>query len=337
MKVAVIGSWREETKKYGWDLRQGDYFEDFCIEIGKCLAKNNHELIVARIDNNSQTADRFVHNGYKMSKFKKDQGPVLTIVEHLQHQKIWAKSHIRCVDLADAVIVIGGADGTYIAGQEAIMRKKRLLPLPLFGGAALELYNDFRRVIDPQYISELEHQTSLSFSEERMKVSISKLIEALHNFPRILIIHGRSDDKIKLKKFLTKEIKINNLPPPVIMNQKVRSGEVIPEFFEKLASETDGAIALVTAEDIGASAIDNKGKHYRAIDISKISPRARQNVWVEVGWFWGRMGRDRIMLLNRGDIDFPSDLESIIRHEYREHPGERKIEIERFINGIRRK
>ena len=30
--------------------------------------------------------------------------------------------------------------------------------------------------------------------------------------------------------------------------------------------------------------------------------------WLEAGWFWGRLGRENLLVLSRGEIEFPSDL-----------------------------
>src|SRR3990172_1403967 len=119
------------------------------------------------------------------------------------------------------------------------------------------------------------------------------------------------------------------------MSERAHAGESIPELFEELAATADDAIAVVTAEDIGAPAVNSNGTSILAIDVRQLNPRARQNIWVEVGWFWGRLGRDRIMLLHRGDTDIPSDLGSIIRQEYKDDPSERIDELGKFVDGLK--
>ena len=41
-------------------------------------------------------------------------------------------------------------------------------------------------------------------------------------------------------------------------------------------------------------------------------PRARQNVVLELGYFLGRLGRDKVFMLHTGNIEQPSDLAGII-------------------------
>lgn len=58
---------------------------------------------------------------------------------------------------------------------------------------------------------------------------------------------------------------------------------------------------------------------------------ARQNVWVEVGRFWGRLGRDRVLLLVRGNLEIPSDLDGIEYHSYKQSVLELEPKIQSFL------
>ncbi len=53
---------------------------------------------------------------------------------------------------------------------------------------------------------------------------------------------------------------------------------------------------LLTADDVG-----------RAKASKEDSPRARQNVILELGYFVGRLGRDKVRALKKGGIGMPSD------------------------------
>jgi hypothetical protein len=52
---------------------------------------------------------------------------------------------------------------------------------------------------------------------------------------------------------------------------------------------------------------------------------------VEVGWFWGRLGRNRVLLLVRGDVEIPSDLDGIEYHAYKRSVLEAEAGIRRFL------
>jgi predicted nucleotide-binding protein len=98
-----------------------------------------------------------------------------------------------------------------------------------------------------------------------------------------------------------------------------------------VADGVDGAIAVVTPDDVGslAQASDNESEE-------KLEKRARQNVWLEVGWVWGRAGRDRILLLVRGDAVLPSDLLGTETVEYKTSPlePEARTRIDQFVESL---
>jgi predicted nucleotide-binding protein len=105
------------------------------------------------------------------------------------------------------------------------------------------------------------------------------------------------------------------------MAQEFTAGQTLPEKFEALASEADAAIALATPDDLASIASET--------DVKRL--RARQNVWVEVGWFWGRLGRNRVLLLVRGNVEIPSDLDGIEYQRYKRSVLESKGVIRRFL------
>lgn len=41
-------------------------------------------------------------------------------------------------------------------------------------------------------------------------------------------------------------------------------------------------------------------------------PRARQNVLLELGYFIGRLGRDKVCALKRGSLEIPSDFAGVV-------------------------
>ena len=59
--------------------------------------------------------------------------------------------------------------------------------------------------------------------------------------------------------------------------------------------------------------------------------RARENVWLEAGWFWGRLGRENLLALSRGEIEFPSDLTGLEVYGYQENPTERAEKLRAYL------
>lgn len=107
---------------------------------------------------------------------------------------------------------------------------------------------------------------------------------------------------------------LHGVAPPVIMDLSGSGAVTVPHVFEDLASQVSAAIVIVTADDIGGFAREFGDKIVPATRL-KLEVRARENVWVEVGWFWGRLGRERIFLWLKDSVELPSDLQGVARTE----------------------
>lgn len=330
MWVAIVGSCRASAPE-GWSIHFPDEFAKACFALGESLAENGHKLVIAHA--NEPVADKFAKDGFE-SKCRSLGRPIDIRVAETP-SKVWAQAHLHAVTEADAVIAVGGADGTYTAAQAAILAGKRLIPVPCFGGAARSIllaeYSSTRVVTDRmRRLNLIKPDGNDQWIHELCEV----VIEVLRDFPRILVIHGHSRDRLALCEVLRAiEPKI---PPPVVMQATKPSGYSIPDEFDRYARAADAAIALITPDDCGIAVVDDQGADIPARSARTLHLRARQNVWVEVGWFWGRLGIDRMMLLTKGkDIEIPSDLRSINSQDYFESPAERSFDIRHFVNLLR--
>lgn len=90
---------------------------------------------------------------------------------------------------------------------------------------------------------------------------------------------------------------------PVVLRREVSAGET---YFNKFKSfdHIDAAICLLTADDIGRLSSDQE------IDNEK---RARQNVIWELGFFAGKLGASRVVLLTEDGVIVPSNLDGVHR------------------------
>jgi predicted nucleotide-binding protein len=86
-----------------------------------------------------------------------------------------------------------------------------------------------------------------------------------------------------------------------ILHEQPSGGRGILEKLDAYAASAGFAVALLTADDLG-----------RAKDTNNEAPRARQNVVFEAGYFAGRLGRARVVLLHEAGVDLPSDLTGIV-------------------------
>jgi len=66
-------------------------------------------------------------------------------------------------------------------------------------------------------------------------------------------------------------------------------------------SDVAFAVVLLTPDDIGAEQVPN----------AKRSPRARQNVILELGYFMGKLGRKNVAAILKGEVERPSDYDGV--------------------------
>ena len=115
---------------------------------------------------------------------------------------------------------------------------------------------------------------------------------------KIFVVHGRNNEiKETVARFLEK-IGLT----PIILHEQPNSGRTIIEKFEVYSSDISFAVVLLTPDDVGR--INKKN--------SKLQPRARQNVILELGYFMGRLGRSRVCALYNKEVELPSDYQGIV-------------------------
>jgi predicted nucleotide-binding protein len=113
---------------------------------------------------------------------------------------------------------------------------------------------------------------------------------------KIFIVHGHNNEiKQTVARTITK-LKLE----PIILHEQIEQGRTIIEKFEKNSSDVNFAIILLTADDEGKAKIETDFKI-----------RARQNVVFEMGYFLGKLGREKVFLLLENGVDKPSDLDGI--------------------------
>ncbi len=87
------------------------------------------------------------------------------------------------------------------------------------------------------------------------------------------------------------------------MHEQPSKGKTIIEKFEE-NSDVDYAIVLLTPDDIGGIKDIEK--------LNDLKPRARQNVIFELGFFVGKLGRDKLCALKKGNLEILSDFSGVI-------------------------
>jgi predicted nucleotide-binding protein len=119
---------------------------------------------------------------------------------------------------------------------------------------------------------------------------------------KIFIVHGHDDaSKNELASFLYR-IGLR----PIILHEQPKGGKTIIELFEKYSAGVQYSFVLLTPDDVGGT------------DKEQLRARARQNVILEMGYFLGKLGRERLCCLSKGEVEPPSDMTGILFLRYKE-------------------
>lgn len=161
MRVAVFGS--SETSNEVRRITDPEGVGDFCRSLGRLLSNWPHTVLVA--SDSQRSADSRLVDGILSSATRRAKIAVYHRVGNErkegrppfdQHQPRDAfdreaihQEHVEPVHLwmlheADVAIVVGGGKHAYAAGLAAAFTGCRLIPVAAFGGAARQLWLDFR-------------------------------------------------------------------------------------------------------------------------------------------------------------------------------------------------
>jgi hypothetical protein len=130
--------------------------------------------------------------------------------------------------------------------------------------------------------------------------SRSSLLPATKN---VFIIHGRDEtNQLRLSKLVREDFKLS---PVVLLDKPGRSAPTIDKF-EQHAQTCSYAIALFTADD---KVITKGGEEYW---------QPRPTVIFETGWFVGRLGKERVLILLQERVKIYSDFDGVNRIHFRD-------------------
>ncbi|HEX4756005.1 MAG TPA: nucleotide-binding protein [Candidatus Dormibacteraeota bacterium] len=125
---------------------------------------------------------------------------------------------------------------------------------------------------------------------------------------RVFIVHGRNDTvRLDVARFL--ESGATNFEVK-ILTETINRGRTIIEKFEDEAGSSTFAVVLLTADDEGGPR-----------SAPERHPRARQNVILELGYFIGRLRRDKVAILYEPGVELPSDVDGVAYIELDQNGG----------------
>ncbi|MBI5684048.1 MAG: nucleotide-binding protein [Verrucomicrobia bacterium] len=118
------------------------------------------------------------------------------------------------------------------------------------------------------------------------------------NAKKVFVVHGHNDAlKTAAARLLTKL----QLEPIILHEQPNKSRTIIEKFLDY--SDVAFALVLLTADDWGGL-VNGPPESYNR--------RARQNVILELGFFIGRLGRERVVAIYEAGVEIPSDYSGVL-------------------------
>ena len=133
---------------------------------------------------------------------------------------------------------------------------------------------------------------------------------------KVFIVHGRDDKpKLELARMLEKlGFKV------IILSEQPDKGRTIIEKLEQETIDIGYAFVILTPDDVGMERglfekMSAEPEKYRDVGLCY---RARQNVALELGYFVGKFGRNRVCCLYKGNVELPSDIHGVLFKKFNE-------------------
>jgi len=131
----------------------------------------------------------------------------------------------------------------------------------------------------------------------------------------VFIVHGHDEaNALKLDALIRDRFKLRT----IVLRFEANRGRTLIDKFEQEAARANFALVLLSPDDL----IDVKDAPYL---------QARPNVFFELGWFYGRLGRERTTIVWKRGGKLPTDLDGVGRVEFTTSVDEAYLELEREL------
>ena len=219
------------------------------------------------------------------------------------------------------------------SGLDKLIRRLKMLITKIYDSGSsyledLNKINFFSSIAYPNMPDSINFN-AWSSGRDRTVNLIGTIIEELELFPKdtsmnnievaridrtnIFIVHGRDDGaKETVAGFIDKLGLV-----ATVLHEQTNSGATIIEKIEK-NTDVGFGIVLYTACDVGGI----------KTDLDNLKPRARQNVVFEHGFLMGKIGRENVVALVKGNVEIPNDISGVV-YESMDEGGAWKYKIAR--------
>lgn len=133
----------------------------------------------------------------------------------------------------------------------------------------------------------------------------------------IFVVHGRAEaPRLEVENLIRRATMVE----PIVLAEQIGGGAVtlIEKLEEHLGTGSPAAFAVIimTGDDLGRLKEDGE----------QDSPRARQNVVLELGYAMGTLGRRKVAILHEDGLELPSDISGVAYYPL-DGPGAWKTRI----------
>lgn len=112
---------------------------------------------------------------------------------------------------------------------------------------------------------------------------------------KVFVVHGHDEGARETVARFLMQLGFD----PIILHEQANQGRSVMGKVEA-HGDVDFAVVLLTPDDVGCAQGGTP------------EPRVRQNVLLELGYFLGRLGRDKVCALKRGSVEIPSDFAGVV-------------------------
>lgn len=152
-------------------------------------------------------------------------------------------------------------------------------------------------------ISNLEGLIEVLETEAQLSAKGSIASKATrHDGHKVFLVHGRNEAALQGVARFLERLGLET----VVLREQPNQGRTIIEKVEEY-SDVGFAVILLTPDDLGRGPDDGE---------DALHPRARQNVILELGFFIGRLGRNRVCALYVPGVEKPSDYDGVAYVEF---------------------
>lgn len=129
---------------------------------------------------------------------------------------------------------------------------------------------------------------------------------------RVFIVYGHDANSREQLELLLRRMRLE----PIVLQNLPAGGQTIIEKLET-SSDVTFACVLLTPDDEGHASGKPDQKRLRA----------RQNVVLELGMFLAKLGRKRVVILHKGDVELPSDISGLLYIPFKSRVDEVKDRV----------